>query len=317
MSAFYDKILDYKKRKAVYVIAEVGSNYKSHTDLMNSVSLAKACGADAVKFQYFTRGELYGPAYELDQAFPLRQLKEKADAVGIDFLCTAFSPEGLHEVDQYVVAHKIASSEMAFVKLLDAAVETGKPIILSTGGYFETDIKRTLAHLKDHEVILMHCNHAYPAKHADLKKFDKICKMVDVCGYSDHTTSIDIVPLFFQERGVTVYEKHFNPFGYVDTPDGPHSLNVDEFKCMVSHLRGSPNDFSEEGDARLMHVRRVVALTDLAPGDILKDGVNMGVFRAQSPDARGVNPFAQSKLEGKTVGVNVPRGAGISFSDLK
>lgn len=316
MSAFYDKLLEYKKQGKVYVIAEVGSNWRTKEDLFGSISLAKACGADAVKFQFLTLSELYGPECKIDATFPLAQLKEKADAVGIDFLCSAFSPDGLKEVDKYVPAHKVASSEMAHMRLLEAVKKTGKPIILSTGAYFMPDIGRTLKFLEDHEVVVMHCNVKYPAKYSNLKKFEELKKARPIFGYSDHTTSIDVVPLFFKDRGVTVYEKHFNPFDFTDTPDAPHSLNTAEFKTMVSYMRDAPDDFDEEHEARLMYVRRLVALTDLMPGDILKEGVNVGIFRAQKPDARGASPFIMGKVVGKTVAREVRRGDGISLQDL-
>lgn len=317
MSAFYEKLVEYKRQGKVYVVAEVGSNWHTKEDLFGAVSLAKACGADAVKFQYFTLSELYGPNPKIDPTFPLAQLKEKADAVGIDFLCTSFSPAGLKEVDKYVPAHKVASSEMAHVRLLEAVRDTGKPILLSTGAYFLTDIARTLRLLKDCEVVVLHCNVKYPAKFSNLKKFDELKKRTPIFGYSDHTMSIDVVPLFFKERGVTVYEKHFNPFGYFDTPDSPHSLNVDEFKCMVSFMRDAPNDYDEEMEARLMYVRRLIALTDLQPGDILKEGVNVGIYRAQKPDAKGASPFVLDKLDGKMIGREIRRGDGVALADLK
>jgi len=318
---FFEKVLDFQRRGDVYVVAELGSNFKSIQDLLGAITLAKACGANAIKYQYLTPKELYGPSaggQEIDKDFPLHLLKEKCDATGIDFLCSSFSPKGLKQVDKFVDAHKIASSEMAHIRLLEAAVATGKPIILSTGAYFPADIRRTLEFLGTHPVILMHCNVAYPARYTNLKKFDEIKTFFKgPLGFSDHTTSVDLVPRLYKELGVSVYEKHFNPFDYKGTPDAPHSLDRDEFKCMVSYLRGSPNDFNEETEARLVHVRRIIALKDLMPGDILKEGENIGIFRVKKPDTRGVSPFAISKLEGKMIGREIKEGDGVSLADLK
>jgi N,N'-diacetyllegionaminate synthase len=315
--SFYEKILDFEKRGETYVIAEVGSNYKSHQDLINSVQFAKNCGANAVKFQYYSESELYGPVSKINPVNPLPQLKAKADAVGVDLICSSFSPEGVKEVDPYVVAHKVASSEMSHIRILEAVKETGKPVLISTGGYFEQDIKRVIQFMDKHNVILLHCNLAYPAKFSDLVKFNEMKKYFKgPVGYSDHTESIDAVPFLFQQAGATVIEKHFNPFGYTDTPDAFHSLDMEEFKVMVSYLRNSPIPYSEEDVGRLMHIRRIVATKDLLPGDVLKEGENIGIFRSKEIDANGSNPFRIKDLEGKQVNRAVKAGKGVSMLDV-
>jgi len=312
-----DKLIGLKGIGRQYVVAEVGSNYHSKDDLFGAISLAQRCGADAVKYQYFTESELYGPTPQLDQDFPLELLAEEAKAMGIDFLCTAFSPAGLARVDPFVQAHKIASSEMSYVDLLDAAKASRKPVILSTGGSFIPDINRVIKYMADTPLVVTHCNHSYPARYVDIKKFSAIRDIWNgLIGFSDHTTSIDIVPTVMCQVGVTVYEKHFNPFGYTDTPDAGHSLNRDEFKCMVNIMRQMPSEYSEEGGARLMHLRRVVATADINPGDLLKSGVNMGVFRSRSIDASGLNPFAIDKLEGSRAVKFKAKGEGLCLGDI-
>lgn len=167
-------------------------------------------------------------------------------------------------------------------------------------------------------LILMHSNISYPAKYVDMKKFKAIKDAFPSIplGYSDHTTNIDAVPKFLKENGVCIYEKHFNPFDLTDTPDAPHALNRDEFKTLVSYLRNVPGDYNEESEARLKHIRRVVALKDLAPGDRLKENDNMGIFRVKIRDVNGVNPFAIDRLEGKAVNKPIKAGAGISLNDV-
>ncbi len=313
---FYEKVLDYKAQGKVYVIAELGSNFKSDTDLLNSISLAKHCGADAVKFQYLTPGELYGPTYEINKVFPLGILKAKADAVGIDFLCSAFSPEGVREVNKFVPCHKIASSEMSHVRIIEAVKATGKPVILSTGGYFIKDIERSLKHLEGYPCILMHCNLKYPTKFVDLFKFQSLMALwPGPLGYSDHTTSVDAVPVLMMNMGVTVYEKHFNPFDYTDTPDAPHALNAEEFQVMVSYFKGDPKPYTEENEARVKYVRRVLALKDIMAGEVFKEGENVGIFRPRADDARGANPFAIERINGKSAGRSILAGEGVSVAD--
>jgi len=89
MSEFYEKILSYQKEGKVYVMADLGSNYKSEDDLMNAIWLAKAMKIDAIKYQWFTVDELYGPSPRLNHKFPLKKIADEAKLKGIDFLCTA------------------------------------------------------------------------------------------------------------------------------------------------------------------------------------------------------------------------------------
>ena len=150
-----------------YIIAEVGSNWLSEEPYLaiQHIIQAKECGCDAVKFQLFNSVELYGYRVKaLDQyALPqqwLGLLKEECDKHKIDFMCTAFSPEGLKLVDPLVRAHKIASSDMKYVQLLDAAESTGKPILWSTGGATMNEIEQ----MWRPEFIPMECVANYPAE---------------------------------------------------------------------------------------------------------------------------------------------------------
>jgi sialic acid synthase SpsE len=120
-----------------------------------------------------------------------------------------------------------------------------------------------------------------------------------------------------RQLGASVYEKHFNPFDHQDTPDAPHSLNRDEFKAFTSILRGEPVAFTEEGEARLKHVRRIVATKDISPGDVLTEGQNIGIYRSKENDAKGLNPFAIYELEGRIVTKPIRQGEGVSISDVR
>jgi sialic acid synthase SpsE len=314
---FHSKLLKYKSDAKVYVIAEVGSNWKTHEELYGAITLAKSCGADAVKYQYLNKDELYGPTYSTDKSFPLEKLHEKCKATGIDFLCTAFSVEGYERVNPFVDAHKVASSEMSHIRFLEHLKTTGKTILLSTGAYHMTDIRRVLDFMAGTPTVPLHCNVSYPAKFVDVRKFLSVAQSSSgLYGFSDHTTSIDVVPAYFREAGVVVYEKHFNPFDFTDTPDAPHSLNRDEFKAFVQVLRGDIPEYSEENVARLQYVRRVVATAAIKPGDTLKEGMNIGIFRSKRPDANGLNPFGIGAIDGKTATRTLDVGDGVSVVDI-
>ena len=311
-----------------YVIAEVGSNWRDLSDCMQSVSTAKAVGADAVKFQAFTHAELYGwqmDQNELRHALPLDwlpKLKEKADACGIDFLCTAFSPQGVEAVDPFVKRHKVASSDLTYPQLLDAVKKTGKPVLLSTGASSHGDITRALAILYPANVTLMYCVSAYPARMTDLRVLGLLKQAYGLpVGFSDHSLDVINAPVLAQERGAVVLEKHFTAVPEVETPDRPHSLNAHDFRLMVEHLKGIRKPIigpqPEEQAMFLRHNRRLVATADVAAGASLRFDQNYGAFRASADDMRGLIPFAWESVEGRAATKPITRGSPIGPGDFQ
>lgn len=324
MTEFY-KALQHRKETTgkPYVIADLGSNWIHENELMNAPALAKSCGADAIKYQWFSEMDMYGTGSDVAQFEPdmLRKLSEKCNATGIDFLCTAFAPDRLRMVNEYVKAHKIASCEMMHLRLLQAVKDTGKPIILSTGGHSLADIQKAVTHVQSDELVVMHCNLKYPAEYVNLIKWAAISESLErekpfLLGFSDHTKIIDIVPIVMKNYGSTVYEKHFNPFDYENTPDAGHSLNVYQFRAMVQSMNGMRIDYNDENDARTKHHRRVIATRDIERGEPLIEGRNMGIFRSRKFDAKGMHPFSIDSLEGRATVNAIKCGEGIGPFDV-
>lgn len=317
-----------------FIIAEVGSNWSNFQEAKDSISLAKNCGADAVKFQLFTEAALYGPGvrdttygasgHHYLPAEWLPKLKEKADACGIEFMCTAFSPELVEAVDPFVSVHKVASSDLSYPQLLQAVAKTGKPVILSTGASSQGDIHQAFLHFQDpSDVVLLYCVAAYPALTADLRVMDAIRSyfegmyspgMIHV-GFSDHTPGT-FMAIEAARKGAVVIEKHFTAFPDLDTPDRPHSLTAGEFKLMVDHIRGTRQPVigptPEEKAMLLRHNRRLIAIQDIDVGTKLEYGVNFGAYRSLEDDDKGLSPFAWELVQGKQAKVAVARGKGIS-----
>lgn len=316
-----------------YIVAEIGSNWTSFDDAKDSIAMAKNCGADAVKFQMFTKEELTGfpPLIkevrndETGQMEPvdrklysemprdwLPKLKEKADAVGIDFLCTAFSPEGLDYVDPYVSAHKIASSDLSYPALLERAKGKGKAVFLSTGASSLSDVALALALLDKSQTTLLYCVSAYPAKDVNLFAIDVLRNKFNVdVGYSCHTTDIHTAVHASHYHQALVIEKHFK-LRDMATPDNPHSLNPDQFKEMVRRIKEDDRtvhfpDPSEKA-MLLMHNRRLVCIKDVAEGEALIYGKNFGCYRSLKEDIKGLSGFAWQHVNGKTAKVAFKAG---------
>lgn len=225
------------------VIAEIGSNHKSKDDCAKSIRLAARFGADVVKFQIFGGFDLYGPNYVGDLGLwpDLDLLALEAKYHDIELMVTAFSPNGYEEVNKYVRRHKIASSEITDLDILDRVNRFKKPVIVSTGGATEAEIETALAKLKDCPVTLLYCVVDYPAKIVDFRHMVELSKTYGLpVGYSDHTIDVINIPDLAKKNGATIIEKHVNFCGYTDTPDAGHSLNLEEFGIMVRALKGIP-----------------------------------------------------------------------------
>jgi N,N'-diacetyllegionaminate synthase len=320
-----------------FIIAEVGSNWSGFDDCKDSIAKAAACGADAVKFQAYSYEALYGRSVDKEMMFLteeywreqrrelpvewLPRLKAKADACGIEFMCSAFSPELVEAVDPYVNVHKVASAEMTHLRILQKLAKLGKPVILSTGASGEADIKGALEVLKGVPVILMYCVAAYPAQEINLEVLGLLKKKFGtLVGYSDHSTDVAIIPKEAVARGACVIEKHFTNIPGVVTPDQGHSLDPGRFKRMVESIhrrlepRIGPN--SEETGMITRHNRRVLAIADIDAGQTLQEGVNFGIYRSLKDDAVAAHPFMIDAMIGKPVKRAIRAGDGIGPGDV-
>jgi len=329
------------------IIAEVGSNFRNFDDCKNSVQMSKAVGADVVKFQLFDHESLYGMKRgavgttkvwdgtglpgELDPRMPgqldptwLPKLKEKADAAGIKFMCTAFSLEGLAIVDKYVDMHKIASSDLSYVELLKAAAKTGKPILLSTGGSSKGDVARALDVLAGADVTVMYCASAYPSRMHNLFNMDYLRETFGKpVGISDHSLDVVYAPLSaVRHHGATVIEKHFTIIPDVDTPDRPHSLDVDQFKYMVDAIRDKVKQVGhaptpEEKDMLTRHNRRLIVTKPIKAGEHLLAGKNYGSYRSLKDDTHGLSGFESEVVNMKVAAKDLLVGDSVGPGDFE
>jgi sialic acid synthase SpsE len=104
-----------------------------------------------------------------------------------------------------------------------------------------------------------------------------------------------------------------NLVGAKDTPDAPHSLSLDEFKLMCDALHGKQVRLEDdsERDMYTTHNRRLIATRDIKAGEILKENVNFGIFRALKPDLKALSPWAIDNVNGKHSKIDIKAGAGI------
>lgn len=202
----------------MYVIAEIGSNYRHRFNSGDldvakiQVTQAKKAGCAAAKFQMFTNEELYGkkvnkPCFGLPRDW-VKPIAEHCFLEKIDFMCSAFSADGVRFLDPYVKTHKIAFCERNDESILEAVADSGKPYLISGQN--------------------MVCVSQYPAAPFEYP-IDELAEAV-----SDHTKGCELAVLY-ASIGCKVFEKHFNGCDFVmGTPDSHLSI---DFNGMVEYVK--------------------------------------------------------------------------------
>lgn len=219
-----------------FVIAEIGVNHGGSLQMAKHlIDAAKASGADAAKFQFFSSQKLWGDdrIKHLELRFAdMERLHEHCQRIGIEFMSTPFGVEELILLKPLLKRIKIASGCIGRQALLEAAANTGLPVILSTGMSTPDDISRALRWLLD-EITLLHCTSSYPCRLEDvnLKAMDGLASFGWPVGYSDHTNGITVA-IAAVALGAVMIEKHLTLDRNMEGPDHKSSITPREFMAM-------------------------------------------------------------------------------------
>ncbi len=186
--------------------------------------------------------------------------------IGIEFCSTPDDLESLRFLVEEcgVKRIKLGSGSLLYEPLVDAAFDTGLPILLSTGmatfgevsgvvhrqterhfdiygGYDQATWRKSSRKHEWQDHVLMHCVSLYPcpphlANVSAIKTLrDSTFKGLKV-GYSDHTIG-NYAILSAVALGAIVIEKHFTLDNEADGPDHRMSATPEQFERMVMKIR--------------------------------------------------------------------------------
>jgi N-acetylneuraminate synthase len=286
-----------------FVIAEIGSNYDTFEDAKDSISKAKQQGADAVKFQLADRWALYGDEDGKDCKIRewLPALAEKAEACGIKLMCSVFHPDDVEFVDNYVFAHKVATSEANWPQLIEAVAKCNKPTFVTVAGCSNNEIDAIIAEFATDQLCIMYSSPEYPSAYHNLFEIDRLKRFGVPVGFSDHSKDVIYAPLSAAYHfGCEVIEKHVNLAGVVGTDDAAVSLDAEEFGAMIKALRGDDSAGKRVNKPLVERWRRrLKAKRDIEVGDVLTYGDNFGAYRSRETDIEALSPAAWQEIEGK------------------
>ena len=249
-----------------WIIAEAGVNHNGDMNLAYElIRQAKACGAQAVKFQNY-KTELLAKEdtpkvpyqtldapeeveshfemlkkLEIDEEQTL-QLKRCCDEEGIEFMSTPYDVQSLHYLKKIGCRHlKIASADLVDFQLQEAAQTSGLALIQSVGMSTREEIEQWNAWHQHNpsQRYLLQCTSNYPAdpKNANLKAMVALAKLFGLeVGFSDHTPD-ERCAVLATALGASIIEKHFTLDKQLPGPDHKASATPGEFKAYVESIR--------------------------------------------------------------------------------
>ncbi len=338
-----------------YIIAELGVNHDGSADqLMRLVRGAADAKADAIKLQLFSADDLLASAATLaeyqksagesDPREMLRRLElpievarqaiDLAHDLGMHAIATVFDLPLLPAAMQLPLdAFKTASPDLVHKPLLEALVDSGKPLIISTGAASREEVQRAvgwLAPARD-RMALLQCVSSYPTppEHAAVAAVRDLADLfAGPVGYSDHTTALDTGALAVT-FGARVLEKHVTLDRTLPGPDHAASIEPDGLAEYVRLARAAhegswhadPNDerlgaptkflLPIEADVRQVARRSIVAATDLPASHVL----TMNDLAFKRPGG-GVEPWQAELLLGKPIEFPIPADRAIMPDDV-
>ncbi|MFT4303208.1 MAG: N-acetylneuraminate synthase family protein [Candidatus Woesearchaeota archaeon] len=252
-------------KSPIFFIAEIGINHNGSLEIAKKmIDLAYLCEADCVKFQKRTP-ELCVPEEQKNilKETPWGQMTyfeykkriefEKEEYDEIDKYCKerniiwTASPWDIPSVEfleQYDVPfYKLPSAMLTNKELLTKIKELKKPIMLSTGMSTEIEIEKAIKLLGEENLILLHCNSAYPAKEEELnlnyisilkEKYPNI-----IIGYSGHEVGFS-ASIVAATLGAKVIERHITLDRAMWGTDQAASLGPDGLRRLIRDLKSLP-----------------------------------------------------------------------------
>jgi pseudaminic acid synthase len=251
-----------------FIIAELSANHNGSLDrALQTINVARECGADAIKLQTYTadtltidcsepdfmiKGGLWD-GYKLYDLYKWAQTPYEwhaemfahAQSLGMTVFSTPFDESAVDLLENLnSPAYKIASFEVVDLPLIHYVARTGKPIIMSTGMASEQEIEEAVTTAREagcKDLLLLHCISSYPApmEQANLLQIPELARRFGVAtGLSDHTLGTTAA-LAAVALGACVIEKHFTLSRADKGPDSEFSIEPDELERLCRETRES------------------------------------------------------------------------------
>ena len=336
--------------RPAFIVAEAGINHcGSRAKAIEMCKVAKAAGADAIKFQVFKAAEFCAdktqtitymtqgvrvtePMLDMFQRHELEDddwqlIANTCRALDLTFFAT---PQNLPDLDLLmrigVNVLKIGSDDFNNYPLISAYSQTGMPLILSCGMADMADVHLALqaaGWFDGRMVALLLCTSLYPTP-PDEVRISRLVTLRNafpglVVGFSDHTQG-PLASALASALGARIFEKHFTLSHDLPGPDHWFSEDPGGLKTWIQTIRmaetmsGDPQikPAQEEMAMRALARRSVVAVANIAAGDTLGPG-NIGLRRPGT----GLPPSMLKELQGLRASRSIRAGSLLGYGDFE
>ncbi|MDA3788856.1 MAG: N-acetylneuraminate synthase family protein [Desulfobacula sp.] len=327
----------------VYIVAEIGGNFRDFQTAVKLIDLARKAGVNAVKFQHYRADTITSKKaiFEMDNTgvvsqydiFKKYELSEELTADIFSYCrenkITAFStpshPTDVDLLEKFdVPAYKIGSDDAVNIPFLKYVAKIGKPILLSTGMCTMSEVQRSVDAILEEgndQIILFHCTTNYPThfESVNLRAMQSMQSSFNFpVGYSDHTLGIDIC-YAASVLGASTVEFHFTYDKNAEGPDHMLSKDYEETEALVEKVRKLPlllGDGIKRPAATEMNTRRnnrksLVLTRNIKAGEKITTK-NMDIKRP----GYGISSEYYYNVLGKTVIQNIDADNVLSWEDI-
>lgn len=326
-----------------YLIAEIGVNFYDTARVMGITPLEAAklyidkaaeAGIDCAKFQSYKAGTIVSknsPAYWDTTKEPTktqyelflkhdsfgeteyRELCDYTHSKGMDFTSTPFDYVSADYLENMVDFYKISSSDLSNLPFIRHIGAKGKPVILSVGAAYLSEVDEAVRTLKDSgckDMTILHCVLSYPTdpKNANLRIIETLKRdfpEVKV-GYSDHVApdeSMMTLAVAYM-LGSDVIEKHFTLDKTLSGNDHYHAGEPKDFAKAINNFKwidtvlgnGEKTVLDCEQIPRREARRSLVLTRDMKAGEVIKKDDLM-----PKRPGTGISPIYTDIVVGRTV----------------
>lgn len=330
------------------IIAEIGQAHDGSLGILHSYIDALApTGVDAIKFQtHIAEAESSGfeqfripfsyvdkTRYDYWQRMELSleqwlQVKAHCDAAGLQFISSPFSCAAVDLLEKVGIhQYKVGSGEITNHLLIQKIVETGKPVILSSGMSNLQELESAIQMFtrKNIPVSVLQCTTAYPTRPAQwglhILKILKDRFKITV-GFSDHSGDI-IAALAATALGAEVIEVHAVFDKRMFGPDAKASLEIDEISRLVKGVKeiqeALANSFSKDEESENFTGLKTLFGKSLAVNKELPEGhiLSFSDLEAKKPAGRGMAAKDYTYCVGATLKRPMYRWEFLNDNDLQ
>ena len=257
----------------INLIAEIGINHKgSFAKAKDLVDQAAMAGCWAVKFQFRDVDSFYKSCSEIGDEILLQEIKRTnltvqeltdlalhAKSLGLKAGVSFFRYQDFQIMGagvSFFDFFKVPSAECTNHILIEKLLDTGKKVMVSTGGHSLIDVKKALFQFIGKDLVIFHCVANYPTKLGS-QNLNFIHDLKDIgfdhVGYSSHDEDFENC-IIAMSMGVQWIERHLthdvSGCGLDDSSSSEITdfIKLKSFSLQMNNILGERNRLPNQGE---------------------------------------------------------------------